>query len=329
MSDSKAYNTVLNRLKRRKSPSTFHEYKRHIQQFRDWLDEEHQMSIFEAQFLEIEDMIDDMLEDGYSASTVRVRRAALSEFYNQAIKLDEQRIDVSLDGNPMENITLSDWQEITEEERKKAFSSKDDVPFLTPSEIDNLANNVPSPTIRNELMIRLAFQTGCRRKELVRLQIRDIGRNDRSVTIRAENAKSGKKRKVGYQPSLDFLLDEWMDRIRPSVAMASQSEYLFPSNRSLHISGQQFNGIVKQAAERTGIQSTKMVNKVGEKRGSVTAHVLRHSFAMAAISNNWNLYVLKDALGHSSVEITEMYLHDDEKRVMKNFRERGPSTITD
>lgn len=49
---------------------------------------------------------------------------------------------------------------------------------------------------------------------------------------------------------------------------------------------------------------------------------------MAAIANDWNLYVLKDALGHASVETTEMYLHEDEKRVMRNFRQRGPSSIS-
>lgn len=319
------YDRVLTRLRRQKGDSTFREYQRHVRQFREWLQSEYGMSVFDAGVLEVEDMVDDMLDDGYSVSSIRVRRAALSEFYRRAVQLSEgDRIDQTITENPLDDLHLSDWQEIRQKAREAEYSGEDDIPYLSPEQVNELADNVPKPYTRNELLVRSAFQTGCRRKELVGIKLSDIQRNTRTVTIRPENSKSGKSRVVGYQPSLNDLLDPWIDNVRPSVAMADESEYLFPSNRSLHISGQQFNDIVKEAADNAGIQSVKMVNKAGEARASVTAHVLRHSFAMAAIANDWNLYVLKDALGHSSVDITEMYLHEDEKRVMENFRNRGP-----
>ena len=316
---------VLERLERKKGESSFREYKRHVRQFREWLNDGVGLTVFEASSIDVEDMVDDMLEDGYSPSSIRVRRAALSEFYAQAIRLDGERIDVDISENPIEDITITEWEEIRSKEKEREYASEDDVPYLKPDQIRKLAENVPQPATRNELLIRLGFQTGLRRKELVRLKVSDINQTNRRVVVREENAKNGQKRVVEYQPSLDLLLRRWVDSVRPTVAMAGESDYLFPSNRSLHISGQQFNTVVKAAAENVGIQSVAYVNKSGEEKKNVTAHILRHSFAMAAIDNEWDLYVLKDALGHSSVEVTEMYLHKDEERTLSAFTNKGPS----
>jgi integrase/recombinase XerD len=108
--------------------------------------------------------------------------------------------------------------------------------------------------------------------------------------------------------------------------MASESDYLFPSNRSEHITGQAFNDVVREAAENAGIQKTQQVNKAGEERRAVTSHVLRHTFAMRAINEDWDIYALSSALGHSSVQVTEQtYLHDTEEVVLSHFREKGPT----
>ncbi|TSD15991.1 hypothetical protein DP107_02060 [Haloglomus irregulare] len=315
---------VLERLERKKGESTFREYKRHVRQFREWLNDGVGLTVFEASSIDVEDMVDDMLDDGYSPSSIRVRRAALSEFYGQAIRLDGERIEVDISESPIEDISLTEWEEIRSKEKEREYTSENDVPYLKPDQIRKLADNVPQPATRNELLVRLGFQTGLRRKELVRLKIDDVDQTTRRVVVREENAKNGQKRVVRYQPSLDVLLTRWVDNVRPTVAMAGKSDYLFPSNRSLHISGQQFNTVVKTAAENAGIQSVAYVNKSGQKKKNVTAHILRHSFAMAAIDNEWDLYVLKDALGHSSVEVTEMYLHRDEERTLSAFENKGP-----
>lgn len=187
-------------------------------------------------------------------------------------------------------------------------------------------------------MIRLAVGTGLRRGELVRLKLSDgtwTADNPetfsegppREIQVRAEVAKNGERRKIGWPKDarLDTILKRWIEDYRPTVSMASRSEYLFPSNRSEHISGQAFNDAVKEAAENAGIQQVQMVNKAGEERQAVTAHVLRHTFAMRCINAGWDIYALSSALGHSSVEVTEQnYLHDAEEVVLDHFRNEGP-----
>jgi integrase/recombinase XerD len=335
------------------------EYERHLRYFRKWVDgtpetlpkesrksvnptEYDDITVFDVSSNDIEDMVDVMVADDYSASSISVRWAALGEFYRRAEQFDGDRINVSPSGktfeNPMKDVSeLSDWKEIREERSQKEYTSEDDVPYLEPDQVSELADNVPKPSVRNELLVRLAAQTGLRRDELVRLKLSDgtwLQDGDpetfapgppRKIVIREEVAKNDEKRVVGWDGQLDFILKQWIQDYRPEVAMAPVSDYLFPSNRSKHISGQAFNDVVKEAAENAGIQSVQRVNKAGQERCAVTAHVLRHTFAMSCI-DEWDIYALSRALGHSSVQVTEdHYLHEGEDIVMRHFRDSGPN----
>lgn len=132
---------------------------------------------------------------------------------------------------------------------------------------------------------------------------------------------------VFYQPSLDLLMAIWLDERRPAVFYADESEYLFLTSHSERIRRDEIARIVRQAAESAGLQEVYGENTEGVELHSVTPHVLRHSFAMEALSNGWDVYTLSQALGHQSTEITtSTYLHDDEEEVLGAHRSRGPAT---
>lgn len=340
MTGREPYDVVLSRLERKKGESTFREYKRHLRDFRQWVDAEYGMTVFGVGPLEIEEMVDKMLDDGYSVSSINVRYAALGEFYKEAERLSRKKIEPDIENPMVQAPTLASWKEIKDKQDEKKHTSEEDVPYLSEEDAEKLIQNVPQPTVRNECMVRLALATGLRRGELVRLKLtdgtwtRDGGHETfaqgppREIRVRAEIAKNGEKRKVGWpqDAQLDFILRQWIEDYRPTVAMASESDYLFPSNRSEHITGQAFNDVVREAAENAGIQQTQQVNKAGEERRAVTSHVLRHTFAMRAINADWDIYALSSALGHSSVQVTEQtYLHDTEEVVLNHFREKGPT----
>jgi integrase/recombinase XerD len=233
---------------------------------------------------------------------------------------------------------LTDWNESRKEHSAKKRNSKDEVNYLKADEVRRLARNVASPTVRNECMIRLAVATGLRRGELVRLKLSDgtwtaaypetfSEGPPRQIVIRPEVAKNGERRTIGWPKDarLETILKRWIEDYRPTLAKASESEYLFPSNMSEYISGQTFNDVVKEAADNADIQETYAVNKAGEERQAVTAHVLRHTFAMRCINAGWDIYALSSALGHSSVQVTEeSYLHDSKEIVLEHFRDNGP-----
>lgn len=342
MTDRDPYDVVLSRLERKKGDSTFREYERHLRDYREWLNDEYGMTVFEAGTIEVEEMIDNMIDNGYSVSSMNVRYASLGEFYKQAKKFSRAgKIEPEIENPMMDAPALkSGWKEIKDRLKDKKRTSEEDVPYLEDEQVNKLIQHVPQPTVRNECMIRLAVATGLRRGELVRLKLGDgtwtrDGNHEtfaagapREIRVRAEVAKNGEKRKIGWprDQQLQFVLKQWIEDYRPTVAMAAESDYLFPSNRSEHISGQAFNDVVKVAADNAGIQEPRMVTKTGRERNEITSHILRHTFAMRCIKDGWDIYALSSALGHSSVEVTEStYLHDTEEVVLNHFREKGPT----
>ena len=85
--------------------------------------------------------------------------------------------------------------------------------------------------------------------------------------------------------------------------------------------------MVREAADRVELQEAYGRNADGHKLRTVTPHVLRHSFAMAAFDNGWDVYTLSQALGHADAETTtSTYLRDDKEQKKRAFLERGPAT---
>lgn len=76
--------------------------------------------------------------------------------------------------------------------------------YATPEEVEQLAAIVRPPRIRNELMVRLAFQTGVRAVELCGIRVSDINPvqdRDDPRQIRVETAKRGKEESPLYSRS--------------------------------------------------------------------------------------------------------------------------------
>ena len=56
----------------------------------------------------------------------------------------------------------------------------------------------------------------------------------------------------------------------------------------------------------------------------ITPHKLRHSFATEMIAGGADLRVVQELLGHSSLGVTQVYLHLDELRIMNAYQKSHP-----
>ena len=64
----------------------------------------------------------------------------------------------------------------------------------------------------------------------------------------------------------------------------------------------------------------RLCERIGNRAGlteRLHPHLLRHTFATAAIRNGAQLHAVKDALGHASLATTGIYLHADSKDLEK------------
>lgn len=313
------FQQIISRVEMNKSDSTAAQYVSKIKKFRDWIREQGK-EFEEADALDIEDWLAELDEFYSNSSSVGKASAALVAAFDELNKLI---VAGRIEGQGWPEITppkRADYSP-SDTDTQKQRESKEDLHYLKPEQVDTMAKETEK--LRNELIIRLLFQTGVRVSELCEIREKDVDTDKRRIKIRG---KGRKNRTVYYQPSLDLLIDIWQSERRPAVFHAENSPYLFPTSHSENITRYSVAEIVRDAADEAGFQEIYGTNTEGVELHAVTPHVLRHSFAMEAIANDWDVYTLSQALGHESTDITtSTYLHDDADSVRDAYRNRGPA----
>lgn len=313
--------------KEKQSENTAREYRRHVRRFHDYLGNQTAATLWNAHSGHVEDFYECMLNDQeYAPSSVRVAHAALGDFYKQMDKFGAEGRrgfpKVSVDQDPTEHATPERLDGMHTSSKKDVEGG--DKP-LTPDEVRDLVDNVPpDKPVRNELIVRLLYQTGMRRSELVRVKLDHIDRDKREIDVYGK--KTEDPRTVWYQPSLDTLLNLWIEGDRNAVFHSDDSPYLFPTRRGERMSEQTVTDVVTDAAERAGIQETVYENRAGQRVRRVGAHTLRKSFGVHFINDGGDISFLMELLGHEDIGTTkENYLKYSTKELENSVRRHGPS----
>ncbi|WP_273837631.1 tyrosine-type recombinase/integrase [Halococcus sp. PRR34] len=315
---SKHVERFLKRQEQMKAETTAKGRRSDMKHFERWVNQNDGVDdVTAVESLDIEDFVFAQSQDGYANGTINNRYYSVKKFY---AFLDD-KLDI-IDETPFEGVDRSDLGNMMNG-TKKAEATREEISYLSREQVDELADNVPEPRLRNELMVRLMFQTGCRQGELVGIRLEDIDRDDRSIRIHA--TKTDTNRTVYYQPDIDFLMNQWIDGgYRSSSMYAAESPYLFCSRQSEQFTDHKVNWVVKEAADEAGIQSSMYEDAGGLKRNKITSHVLRHSHAVAALTrpNKKDVRTVQKHLGHADISMTQRYLDitDDDVR---NEYERG------
>ena len=169
--------------------------------------------------------------------------------------------------------------------------------FLTPVETLALLKVAKQRSIRDWAMILLACRHGLRASEVCRLKLADIDQKAGSISIRRLKGSLQTVQPL-YQHRGQPLLDEtaavrsWL-RKRPSDG----SNYLFTSQKGGRLDRTQFFRVFQTIAQMAGLPV--------EKRHP---HVLKHSLASHLVAGNVNLALVRQALGHRSINSTMQYV---------------------
>lgn len=197
---------------------------------------------------------------------------------------------------------------------------------VSQEEIRMMEQERPKP--RDQLVIRMLWQTGLRRGELSHLTVDDLDRDAREVTVESDHAKSGVSRVVPYQSSLGGLLAEWLDYGNRAACLAGDEDqdWVFVGERGGRLSGRRISEIVRDAAAAAGLQRELSKDSRGGSRRKITAHNVRHGYGTYMVSEtDASIYQVSKLLGHSSVEVTEdVYVEDDPRDGVEAGRKYGP-----
>lgn len=287
----------LKRIQGKKAESSYKTHRSNLRDFDRWLQDQ-ERELTDLSPLDLEDYFLQQKREDYAPNTISSRYESVRALFKRlAGRYDE------LDENPFDNL---ERKEFVEKRTKK--HSRTSISYVSKQELEALCDNVPDPPIRNELIIRLLWQTGIRKCELVEITFEDLDRDAREINVWSEKSKEW--RTVFYQDSLDVLLDQWLDGgYRATYAPAERSPYLFVTERSEQLATDTVNAkIVKPAAEAAGIQEVMYEDQSGSKRYRITPHALRHGHAVHALKSGIDVRTVQKHLGHSSLETTMEYL---------------------
>ena len=146
---------------------------------------------------------------------------------------------------------------------------------------------------RNYALVQLMLQAGLRVGEVAALKVADITMNDRSGSVRIRQGKGLKAREVPLNATGRRALKQHLDHRH----MPGQDTPLFISSRETAMPVRTIQSVVASIARRARL-----------KRVAVSAHTLRHTFALGYLRDNpGKLLELAGLLGHESLDTTVVY----------------------
>jgi len=160
--------------------------------------------------------------------------------------------------------------------------------------------------IRDHAMIEMLYATGLRVSELCDLTIDNIYFDASYLRC---SGKGQKERVVPFSEKAASVLKKYIEDGRGNFTDDPRNRFVFLSRRGQKISRKTVWKLIKQYAQKTGIQK------------KISPHTLRHSFASHLLANNAPLRVIQEMLGHADITTTQIYTHVDQSR-LKSIHEQ-------
>lgn len=152
-------------------------------------------------------------------------------------------------------------------------------------------------SLRNQLMFLIAYDGALRREELVTVEMSDFDFAYRQIRIRAEHAKNGSERVVGYSKVTSKFLVPYLQR-RRSLSTGRGPLFLSESRRNpgSALSLVMWSKIVQSLAGRVGLPQ-------------LTTHTPRHLRLTHLARSKMDLHEIARYAGHRSLQSTMLYIH--------------------
>lgn len=163
-------------------------------------------------------------------------------------------------------------------------------------------------TLKDITIIELLFSTGIRISELCQLRKDDVNLIDNTLLI---YGKGSKERRI--QIGNDDVIRILFDYQKCFYQQICSSGYFFPSKSGEPISDQYVRNMINKYSSIAGINM------------HITPHMFRHTFATSLLEADVDIRYIQEMLGHSSINITEIYTHvatAKQKDILRNKHPR-------
>jgi integrase/recombinase XerD len=161
---------------------------------------------------------------------------------------------------------------------------------------------------RDAAMIELAYGSGLRVSELVKIPLADV--NLRAGFVRV-TGKGSKTRMVPLGAAARERIERYLAEDRPAWVADPAQRALFLTERGTPMTRQGFWKALRGYALRAGVRLPG---------GAVSPHKLRHSFATHLVERGADLRAVQAMLGHADISTTQVYTQVSQARMIESVR---------
>lgn len=246
-------------------------------------------------YKDIKSYLSNMFEMGYSSSTISRHISSLRTFYSYLYK---QKL---VDKNVFKSVTLP-----KKEKRLPKYMTNEDI---------DLVFNIPDMNYplgqRDRLIFELLYGTGIRVSELCNIKLSDIDFNNKTIRI---IGKGSKERLVCYGDICKDIMNKYINDGRLILLNNKTNDYLIVGayKKDKKISVRSIQSIISRIIEKAALKK------------NITPHTLRHTFATHLLNEGCDILIVKELLGHSSLDTTGIYTHVSNERLRKIYLDSHP-----
>lgn len=146
--------------------------------------------------------------------------------------------------------------------------------------------------LRDAAVIEMLFATGMRISELCSLHANDVNLRERTILIFGKGAKE-RMIQLGNDDVID-ILTEYQTTFHKQICTCG---HFFANQNGHALSDQAIRRMINKYASLAAIEL------------HITPHMFRHTFATSLLEADVDIRYIQEMLGHSSINITEIYTH--------------------
>lgn len=157
-------------------------------------------------------------------------------------------------------------------------------------------------------IVAIGYGCGLRRSEMEQLNVSDIQLSIGVLVVR--NGKNNKLREVPISDTIEKILKHYIISERPKYINHNKpDDAFFLNTQGRRMAGNYLNKGLFLITQRT--------NNSELKRKNITLHSLRHSIATHLLENGAGFEQVKEFLGHSKIDTTQLYaIRRKRKRIL-------------
>ena len=281
-------------VERHLSPTTVRYYVREAEDFAQYLASQEVTDIEKIEPYDVRDWLMVQMEKN-SPATVKKKHAALSAWITYLRKNKYLARDI------MASVS------IPQQPTRQPI-------FFRESEVEHIYDDIYPPTYEGalaKLVLRMLYETGMRRSELAGLTVQDVNLSKLTIKILG---KGNKMRIIPIENELAHNISQYLALRDEKMAeeKAADSRRLLINSKGRPVSDSMIYSIVEQYMPALS------------NADRVSPHVFRHTFATHMLNEGADINAVKELLGHSSLDSTEIYTHVSRERLKETYKHAHP-----